>query len=92
MVACLRITLPCILNRAEALSLAYIATPPGDLRVSDQLSIVVDGIETIGLHNGLFRIRLFVLDASGRPTPAVELVAGASTVRQIQQGLSQIKY
>jgi hypothetical protein len=56
------------------------------------LSVVVDGIETIGLHNGLYRIRLFVLDAKGQPMPAVELVAGASTVQQIHRGLSQIKY
>ena len=59
--------------------------------MSDRMSVVVDGIETIGLHNGLYRIRFYTLDAKGQPAPAVELVAMRETVVQIQQGLAQIK-
>lgn len=54
-------------------------------------SVVVDGIETIGLHNGLYRIRLYVLDAKGQPETTVELVAAYETVQQIQKGLGQIR-
>ena len=59
--------------------------------MAEQPSIVVDGIETIGLHNGLYRIRFFALDAKGQPSPVVELVAGNETIQQIRQGLSQIE-
>jgi hypothetical protein len=59
--------------------------------VADHPNVVVDGIETIGLHNGLYRIRFYMLDAKGQPTPAVELVAMAETWQQIQKALSQVK-
>lgn len=49
---------------------------------------VVDGIETIGLHNELFRIRFYMLDATGQPVPAVELIASSSTVDSIRDGLA----
>lgn len=56
--------------------------------MSDLKMVVVDGIETIGLHNGLFRIRFYLLDATGQPVPAVELIAASSTVASIRDGLA----
>lgn len=59
--------------------------------MADLPIIVVDGIQTIGVHNGLCRIRFYTLDASGQPTPAVELVAAMETIGQIQKGLAQFR-
>lgn len=56
--------------------------------MSDQKIVVVDGIETIGLHNGLYRIRFYMLNATGQPVPAVELIAASSTVASIKDGLA----
>ena len=56
--------------------------------MSSPNNIVVDGIETIGLHNGLYRIRFYMLDATGQPVPAVELIAASSTVASIRDGLA----
>lgn len=60
--------------------------------MADRMSVVVDGIETIGLHNGLYRIRFYTLDAKGAPQPAVEIVAMAETLQQVIKGLQQIKF
>lgn len=59
--------------------------------MSNNISVVVDGIEAIGLHNGLYRIRFYTLDAKGAPSPTVELVAAVDTVVQIQKGLASIR-
>lgn len=58
--------------------------------MSDRASVVIDGIETIGLHNGLYRISFYALDAKGQPKPAVEIVAGADTMAEVLKGLQQL--
>ena len=52
--------------------------------------VVVDGIQTVGVHNGIARVQFIRLGADGRPVPAVELLIPVNQASAIVQGLSKI--
>ena len=53
--------------------------------------IVVDGIQSIGVHNGIARVVLMRLGADGKPDAAVELCISVNQIAQIAQGLAKVK-
>ena len=52
--------------------------------------VVVDGIQTVGVHNGIARVQFMRLGADGRPAPAVELLIPVNQVSAIAQGLAKV--
>ena len=58
---------------------------------SIELNVVaVDGIQTVGVHNGIARVQFMRLGADGKPVPAIELLIPVNQVSAIAQGLSKI--
>lgn len=55
----------------------------------DSNVVIVDGIQTVGVHNGIARVQFMRLGADGKPTPAVELLIPVNQVNAIVQGLSK---
>jgi hypothetical protein len=53
-------------------------------------SIIVDGIHTVGIHNGVARVKFIRLAADGKPVPAVELLIPVPQIAVIVQGLGKI--
>jgi hypothetical protein len=53
-------------------------------------TFVVDGIETIGLHNNLYRIAFFTLGAQGKPQTSVELVLGAGPLKEVIKAVQRL--
>lgn len=49
--------------------------------------VLVDGINSIGVHNGVVRIRFFQLSADGRPEIVLELQVPQNQVKAIVDGL-----
>ncbi len=56
----------------------------------DANTFVVDGIETIGLHNGLYRVAFFSLGANGKPQKSVELVLGQGPLKEVLKALQRL--
>jgi hypothetical protein len=56
----------------------------------DQNMFIVDGIETIGLHNNLYRIAFFALGANGKPQQKVELVLAAGPMKEVVKALQRL--
>ncbi|OGA74822.1 MAG: hypothetical protein A3G81_16865 [Betaproteobacteria bacterium RIFCSPLOWO2_12_FULL_65_14] len=56
----------------------------------ENLSIIVDGIQTVGVHNGVARVKFIRLGADGKPVPAVELLIPVAQLNAIVQGLGKI--
>lgn len=53
--------------------------------------VFVDGIQSIGSHNGVHRIVFFALVGDGRQNePVLELLMPANTVRSIADALSKL--
>jgi hypothetical protein len=52
--------------------------------------VAVDGIDMIGLHNGLYRISFYVLGADGAPRRNVELVVGLEPLKEVVKALQQL--
>ena len=53
-------------------------------------AIAVDGIQTVGVHNGIARVQFMRLGADGKPVPTVELLIPVNQVTAISHGLSKI--
>ena len=53
-------------------------------------TIIVDGIQTVGVHNGVARVQFIRLGADGKPVPAVELLIPLVQLSAILQGLGKI--
>jgi hypothetical protein len=53
--------------------------------------ILVDAIQSIGVHNGIARIVLMRLGADGRPDEVLELCIPANQTTAIAQGIAKIK-
>jgi hypothetical protein len=54
------------------------------------LTIAVDNIQTVGVHNGVARVVFIRLSADGKPVPAVELLIPVGQATQIAQGIGKI--
>lgn len=60
--------------------------------MSDQVeSILVDGIQSIGVHNGVARVTFIRLGPDGKPLPVVELCIPANQAAIIAQGIGKIR-
>ena len=57
---------------------------------NESIVVVVDGIQTVGVHNGIARVQFMRLGADGKPAPAVELLSPVIQVSAISQGLAKI--
>jgi hypothetical protein len=57
---------------------------------AENISVIVDGIQSVGVHNGIARVQFIRLGADGRPVPAVELLIPVNQVSAIAQGLGKI--
>jgi len=57
--------------------------------VQDTQAVIVDGIQTVGVHNGVARVQFMRLGADGKPVPAVELLIPVNQISAIVQGLSK---
>ena len=52
---------------------------------------LVDGIQSVAIHNGIARIVFMRLDTNGKPLPSVELNIPMNQVPSITTALSKIK-
>ena len=52
--------------------------------------VVVDGIQTAGVHNGIARVQFMRIGCDGKPVAAVELLIPVNQVTAISHGLSKI--
>ena len=52
---------------------------------------LVDGIQSVAIHNGLARIVFMRLDTKGKPLPSVELNIPMNQVAPITAALGKIK-
>lgn len=52
---------------------------------------LVDGIQTISIHNGVARVVLMRLDVGGKAVPAVELHIPMNQVASIAQALAKVR-
>ena len=67
------------------------STKPGE-KMGDQIeSIVIDGVQSMGVHNGIGRVVLMRLGADGKPVPVVELCIPANQAMAIAQAIGKIK-
>ena len=53
--------------------------------------IVVDGIQSIGVHNGIARVVLMRLGADGKPEASGVLCIPVNQIATIAQGLAKVK-
>lgn len=57
---------------------------------SDSPTLVfVDGIASLGVHNGVTRIQFFKLGGDGKAVPALELLLPVTQLRGVVDGLSK---
>ena len=56
---------------------------PGDV-------VFVDGIQSMGVHNGVVRIRFIRLGTDGNPAASVELLVPLVQVKSIIEGLNKV--
>lgn len=54
-------------------------------------SVVVDGIQSIGVHNGIARVTFMRLGADGKPEPVIEICIPANQAATIAQGIGKIR-
>ena len=54
-------------------------------------SILVDAIQSIGVHNGVARVVMVRLNADGTPAPVLELLLPVAQVDALAAGLSKIR-
>lgn len=55
------------------------------------LNLVVDGIQSVAVHNGIARVLFMRLDVDGKPLPAVELNIPMNQMKAISQALGKVK-
>jgi hypothetical protein len=55
-----------------------------------ELSVLVDGIKSIGTHNNVHRIECYRLTAENKPEPAVELIIPAASLPGFIAALARI--
>jgi hypothetical protein len=55
------------------------------------LNLVVDGIKSVSVHNGLARVLFIRLDAAGQPLPVVELNIPMNQMSGISAALGKVK-
>ena len=53
-------------------------------------SVLIDGISSIGSHNGVHRVVCYRLTADGKPEPVVELLIGEGPLRGVIAALSDL--
>lgn len=54
-------------------------------------NFLVDGIQSVAIHNGIARIVFMRLDTKGEPLPSVELNVPMNQVPAITAALSKVK-
>jgi hypothetical protein len=59
--------------------------------VSPADSFMVDGIQSVAIHNGVARIVFMRLDTNGEPLPSVELNVPMNQMSSITQALGKVK-
>jgi|TARA_R110001583_G_scaffold195427_1_gene373256 hypothetical protein len=59
--------------------------------VSAADSFMVDGIQSVAIHNGVARIVFMRLDTNGKPLPTVELNVPMNQMSSITQALGKVK-
>lgn len=52
---------------------------------------LVDGIQSVSIHNGIARVVFMRLDTNGKPLPSVELNIPMNQVSSITTALSKVK-
>ena len=52
---------------------------------------LVDGIQSVAIHNGIARIIFMRLDTAGNPLPSVELNVPMNQIQSITAALSKVK-
>jgi hypothetical protein len=58
--------------------------------VSAADSFMVDGIQSVAIHNGVARIVFMRLDTNGKPIPSVELNVPMNQMPTITQALGRV--
>lgn len=61
------------------------------MATSDLPCVTVDGIQTIGIHNGVARVLFVRMSAEGKALPALELLIPVSQAVHIVKGLAGIR-
>ncbi len=57
---------------------------------SNKEVLFVDGVQALGVHNGVARVSFMRLSADGKPVPALELLLPTSQVRALIDGLNKV--
>lgn len=52
--------------------------------------VFVDGIQALGVHNGVARVLMMRLGSDGKPMPALELLIPAAVIRSVIEGLGKV--
>lgn len=52
--------------------------------------VFVDGIQALGVHNGVARVLMMRLSSDGKPLPVLELLLPATQVRTVIEGLGKV--
>ena len=57
---------------------------------TDVLTVLVDGVNALAVHNGVVRVQLMRLGVDGKPQPSVELHLPLSAVKSIMDALRKV--
>jgi hypothetical protein len=52
--------------------------------------VFVDGIQALGVHNGVARLLMMRLSSDGKPIPALEVLIPATAIRSVMEGLGKV--
>jgi len=53
-------------------------------------TFLVDGVRTVGVHNGVARVQFFQLNSEGKPTPVLELAIPMLQARPIADAFAKV--
>ena len=54
-------------------------------------TVFIDGVSSIGTHNGVHRIVCYQLSESGKPQPNLELQIPAAAVRAFAEAIAKLR-
>jgi hypothetical protein len=59
--------------------------------MSEQVSVLIDGVSSVSSHNGVSRVQCYKFGADGRPQPVVELLMTAGVAKTLMDALGKVR-
>lgn len=56
----------------------------------EMVTVFVDGVASLGMHNGVARVQFFKLGSDGKAVPALELLVPVNQLRGVIDGLGKV--